>query len=174
MEEQLKPVAENAAAIELVNNFKKNGIHVLDSLLEPQLSSMIDEANKAFHFNKTPIMSDNEYDILKDYLENKFPESEILKEVGTPIIEKNKVALPYEMASMDKIKPDTGALAAWKKKFVGPYVLSCKLDGVSGMYSTEGGVPKLYTRGNGKVGQDVSHLIPYLRFPKGKGKGKGK
>ena len=172
LEEQLKPVAENAAAIELVNNFKKNGIHVLDSLLEPQLSSMIDEANKAFHFNKTPIMSDNEYDILKDYLENKFPESEILKEVGTPIIEKNKVALPYEMASMDKIKPDTGALVAWKKKFAGPYVLSCKLDGVSGMYSTEGGVPKLYTRGNGKVGQDVSHLIPYLRFPKGKGKGK--
>jgi len=72
------------------------------------------------------------------------------------------------MASMDKIKPDTNALAAWKQKYKGPYVLSCKLDGVSGLYTTEGEKPKLYTRGNGKVGQDVSHLIPFLRLPKTK------
>lgn len=34
-----------------------------------------------------------------------------------------------------------------------------------GLYSTEGKTPKLYTRGNGKVGQDVSHLIPFLNLP---------
>jgi NAD-dependent DNA ligase len=39
------------------------------------------------------------------------------------------------------------------------------LDGVSGLYSTEGPKPKLYTRGNGLIGQDVSHLIPFLRLP---------
>jgi NAD-dependent DNA ligase len=48
-------------------------------------------------------------------------------------------------------------------------VLSCKLDGVSGLYTTEGATPKLYTRGDGKVGQDISHLIPHLRLPKTKG-----
>jgi NAD-dependent DNA ligase len=37
------------------------------------------------------------------------------------------------------------------------------------MYTTEGAEPKLYTRGDGLVGQDVSHLIPYLRLPKTKG-----
>ena len=37
------------------------------------------------------------------------------------------------------------------------------------MYSTEEDSFKLYTRGNGKVGQDVSHLIPYLHLPKKKG-----
>ena len=73
------------------------------------------------------------------------------------------------MGSMDKIKPDTNALTTWASKYHGPYVLSCKLDGVSGLYTTEGTVPKLYTRGDGKVGQDVSHLIPYLRLPKTKG-----
>jgi NAD-dependent DNA ligase len=73
------------------------------------------------------------------------------------------------MGSMDKIKPDTGALANWMAKYRGPYVLSCKLDGVSGLYTTEGPAPKLYTRGDGKVGQDVSHLIPHLRLPKTKG-----
>jgi NAD-dependent DNA ligase len=28
--------------------------------------------------------------------------------------------------------------------------------------------PKLYTRGNGVIGQDISHLIPFLRLPKTK------
>ena len=73
------------------------------------------------------------------------------------------------MGSMDKIKPDTGILTTWMNKFKGPYVLSCKLDGVSGLYTTEADKPKLYTRGNGKVGQDISHLIPFLRLPKTKG-----
>jgi len=167
-DEEIAVAQENSAAVELVKQFKKNGIHVLEVLGEPELSSMIEEANKAYHFNKTPLMTDNEYDILKEYLENKFPTSAVLQEVGAPIIEKNKVALPYEMASMDKIKPDTGALATWKTRFTGPYLISCKLDGVSGLYvRDEKGHEKLYTRGNGKVGQDVSHLIPYLRFPSG-------
>jgi NAD-dependent DNA ligase len=73
------------------------------------------------------------------------------------------------MGSMDKIKPDTSALATWMTKYKGPYVLSGKLDGVSGLYTTEGSAPKLYTRGDGKVGQDISHLIAYLRLPKAKG-----
>ena len=163
---------ESPNTMEHIRAFKKHGIHVLDVLNEQQLSAIIEEANKAFHLNKTPIMTDNEYDIVKEYLEKQFPMSAVLLEVGTPIIEKNKVALPYEMASMDKIKPDTGALTLWKQKYSGPYVLSCKLDGVSGMYSTEGDVPKLYTRGNGKVGQDISHLIPYLKLPALDGKNK--
>jgi NAD-dependent DNA ligase len=73
------------------------------------------------------------------------------------------------MASMDKIKPDTNALTNWMKKYKGPYVVSCKLDGVSGLYTTEEKEPKLYTRGDGKIGQDVSYLIPHLRLPKTKG-----
>jgi len=66
---------------------------------------------------------------------------------------------------MDKIKPDTDALVKWTKKYKGPYVISCKVDGVSGLYTTEGPEPKLYTRGDGITGQDVSHIIPYLKLP---------
>ncbi len=148
-----------------VDLFKKDGIQVLDTLTEVQLNKMLDDANYAFHTIGSPIMSDSEYDILYEYVSDKFKKPE---GVGAAV-EKNKVKLPYEMASMDKIKPDTGALVSWKAKYKGPYVLSCKLDGVSGMYSTEGDVPKLYTRGDGKVGQDISHLIPKLRLPKEKG-----
>ena len=103
-------------------------------------------------------------------MEKKYPSNQVINEIGAPIESgSRKVTLPYLMGSMDKIKPDTGALANWMAKYKGPYVLSCKLDGVSGLYSTEGSTPKLYTRGDGKVGQDISHLIPYLRLPKTKG-----
>jgi NAD-dependent DNA ligase/DNA polymerase/3'-5' exonuclease PolX len=153
--------------VALANDFKKNGISVLEQLNENQLSSILREANKAY-YNEQPFMTDNEYDIVKDFVEQKFPSNEIVHQIGAPI-ERNKVTLPYSMGSMDKIKPDTGALKSWTAKFKGPYVLSCKLDGVSGLYTTEGSSPKLYTRGDGKVGQDISHLIPHLRLPKTKG-----
>jgi DNA ligase (NAD+) len=147
-------------------NFKKNGISVLESLNEKQLSQLLREANKAY-YNKEPMFTDNQYDIVKEFVENKYPTNPVLHEIGAPV-EKNKVKLPYPMGSMDKIKPDTNALSNWMGKFSGPYLLSCKLDGVSGLYTTEGSMPKLYTRGDGIIGQDVSHLIPYLRLPKTK------
>ena len=112
-------------------------------------------------------MTDNEYDIVKEYIEKKYPSNKAIIEIGAQV-QRNKVTLPYPMGSMDKIKPDTSALANWMAKYSGPYILSCKLDGVSGLYTTEGSTPKLYTRGDGKVGQDVSHLIPHLRLPKTK------
>ena len=113
-------------------------------------------------------MSDNQYDIVKEFIEQKFPHNATITQIGAEV-EKNKVVLPYEMGSMDKIKPDTNALALYLSKFKGPYILSCKVDGVSILYTTTGQTPKLYTRGNGKIGQDVSHLIPYLHLPKIKG-----
>jgi len=156
-------------SIDITNDFKKNGISVLEKLNENQLSSILREANKAY-YNEEPIMTDNEYDIVKDYISDKYPTNQIIHQIGAPVGSAGrKVVLPYQMGSMDKIKPDTNALNSWTSKFHGPYVLSCKLDGVSGLYTTEGPSPKLYTRGDGKVGQDISHLIPHLRLPKTKG-----
>ena len=157
---------------DLIAQFKKEGINLLKTLTEQELSGMIDQANQAYYGNGEPIMSDDQYDLLREYVMERFPQNEIAKEGHVNLqmeAVKNKVKLPYEMWSMDKIKPDTGALAKWMAKYSGPYVLSCKLDGVSGMYSTEGDEPKLYTRGNGIMGQDVSHMIPYLTLPKENG-----
>jgi NAD-dependent DNA ligase len=153
---------------EWITAFKKLGIQVLTHLKEEQIAEILRKCDDAFHTDKEPLMTDMQYDIVKEYMEQKYPDNPIFQQFGAPV-EKNKVDLPYEMASMDKIKPDTNALNDWKGKYKGPYVVSCKLDGVSGLYTTEGTTPKLYTRGNGKVGQDVSHLIPFLKLPKKKG-----
>ena len=37
-----------------------------------------------------------------------------------------------------------------------------QLDGVSAMYVQKSDSMNLYTRGNGSVGQDISHLIQYI------------
>ena len=148
--------------------FQKKGLVWLQGLTQAELVAMLSLANEAYRHGATPLLTDSEYDILEDYIHKRFPQNPIKGTVGAPV-ERNKVTLPYEMASMDKIKPDTGALASWKAKYPGPYVLSCKLDGVSGLYSTEGTQPALYTRGDGLVGQDVSHLIPYLKLPTAQG-----
>jgi len=148
----------------IAEDFKKRGISMLDDLNEKQLADLLREANNAY-YNEEPFFTDNQYDIVKEYVEAKYPSNQVIHEIGAPV-ERNKVTLPYPMGSMDKIKPDTSALANWTAKFKGPYVLSCKLDGVSGLYTTEGKEPKLYTRGDGRIGQDISHLIPFLRLPK--------
>lgn len=151
--------------------FKKEGVGILKTLSEDELTNMLRQANNAYYCDSKPIMNDNEYDILRETTLSMYPENEAALEGHTNCnmdVDKKKVTLPYEMWSMDKIKPDTKALSNWQIKYTGPYVLSCKLDGVSGLYSTEGEEPKLYTRGNGKIGQDVSHLIPYLNLPKDK------
>lgn len=151
---------------ELLHSFKKLGISFLQTLSEDHFVFILKETNKAY-YNNNPLLTDYQYDIIHETMKGLFPQNKEVLDIGAPV-EKNKVILPYRMASMDKIKPKTNELENWCKKFPGPYVISCKLDGVSGLYTTEGKCPKLYTRGDGKIGQDISHLIPHLRLPKGK------
>ena len=151
---------------ENIKKFKMNGIDALKVMSEKEMATMLDESQKSYYNDPEKVlMSDNEYDIVKEYMEKKYPKNKVLEQIGAPIMDKNKVKLPYHMASMDKIKPDTNALQKWIAKYDGPYVLTAKLDGISGLYSTENNEQKLYTRGNGEVGQDISHLIPFLKLP---------
>ena len=158
---------EEELARQTIRDFQKSGLGVLEPLGEKELVNMLETANVAYRNTKS-IMTDAQYDILQEHIESKYPDNATLQQIGAPIA-RNKAQLPYFMGSMDKIKPNTAALANWIQKYSGPYIVSCKLDGVSGLYTTEGLVPKLYTRGDGTVGQDVSHFIPYLRLPKKKG-----
>jgi DNA ligase (NAD+) len=161
-------VNNNDHILHVIENYKSGGISVLENLNKKTLNDILNKTNDVYRNlapNEEPLISDNQYDILEDYIKKRYPKNNIVGKIGAPV-SKNKIRLPYEMASMDKIKPDTKALPSWKTKYSGPYTLSCKLDGVSGLYTTENENIGLYTRGDGKVGQDVSHLVPYLNLPK--------
>lgn len=152
---------------ELLKLFKTNGLSVLEKMNEKSLTNMIQTANNQYYNENKTILTDNEYDIIKEFVSVKFPKNKILEEIGAPIQSKHKVTLPYEMPSMDKIKPDTGSLKSWIEKYKGQYILSCKLDGVSAMYVCDNlNTHKLYTRGNGHIGQDITHFINILKLPK--------
>jgi NAD-dependent DNA ligase len=149
-----------------IKEFTEQGIVFLESLSESELLKMIETCKNAYYNENRSLLTDNEFDILVEFTQNKFSKN-AGQEIGAPVIGKNKVELPFEMASMDKIKPDSGALAGWMTKYTGPYNLSCKLDGVSGLYiCNANGKHSLYTRGDGHIGQDISHLIKILRLPK--------
>ena len=157
------------SSLALMREFTKKGRALLDTLSEKQLEDLLVKANDIYYNNpEKVILSDEQFDIIKEYFADKFPGHPFLKVVGAPIIgKKDKVVLPFPMPSMDKIKPQTGALAKWLDRFSKPesYVLSAKLDGTSGLYTTTGGVAKLYTRGDGLIGKDITHLIPFLKLP---------
>uniref|UniRef100_A0A6C0L0B2 DNA ligase (NAD(+)) n=1 Tax=viral metagenome TaxID=1070528 RepID=A0A6C0L0B2_9ZZZZ len=123
------------------------------------LVKLIRRASDAY-YNSSPIMTDTEFDILRDYVEEIAPDHPVLKEIGAPVKSRKKVSLPFFMPSMDKVKPES--LDKWLAKYKGPYVVSAKLDGVSALLVKSNNQQKLYTRGNGSVGQDISHLIPYI------------
>ena len=158
---------KTVSAEEHINKFIETGIDYLHAQTVKTLSSMLKHGNDTY-YNDSPVMTDAQYDILKEYVQEHHPRASILKKIGADVldkVDKKKVTLPYFMGSMDKMKPDTGALEKWMVKYTGPYLLSAKLDGVSALYSSEGGELRLYTRGNGTVGQDITHLIPYLDLP---------
>lgn len=146
----------------LIKQYKKIGVKRLDMLTSNILSKMILYCDKKYYQNDNEqILTDQQYDALKEYTIDKHPETQYMFKGHENInikVEKNKVTLPYYMASMNKIKSDTKALDIWLNKYQHDVVISAKLDGISAMYHNG----KLYTRGNGKVGQDITYLIPYL------------
>jgi DNA polymerase beta len=158
----------------IIHNFINKGVGVLSTLNESQLSSLLLYLNEQYYNHservtdttQRVIVTDNQYDIIKEYIQSSYPNNiEVLK-VGAKV-EKNEVKLPYYMPSMNKHKPDTREITKWINKYTGSYVVSAKVDGVSVLY-TNLDIPKLYTRGNGTFGSDISYLIPYLKLPKEK------
>ena len=155
----------------LIKEFLQVGQSQLEELNEDDLSSMIRAANKGYYANNKHIMSDEEYDILKEFIEEKHPDNEAIQEGHTTSsvsVEKNKIKLPFEMWSMNKFKKEK-QINGWLKDYKGPFIISAKVDGVSAGYSTKGDKPVLFTRGNGKIGQDISHAIEFLGLPTEKG-----
>ena len=155
--------------LENLNKFKSQGITALAILSLDELTAMLQEAIDNYYISElkeNTLLTDNEYDILREYILQKDPTNTLANDQQTQIKnDTTKVKLPYEMWSMDKIKPDTNALTKFKQTYKGPYVISVKVDGVSALYSTETGTPNLYKKGDGKFGFLINHLLPYLNLP---------
>lgn len=129
-----------------------------------KLSTLIELKNKAdnaYYNTDETIMDDIQYDILMKVILEKDPD--YIPPVGTKIREEeNRVKLPYWLGSIDKIKPeDVKELNKLSK--TDNYIIEDKLDGVSCLLIIKDKEIFLYTRGNGKIGADISYLSKYFK-----------
>eukprot|EP00960_Hanusia_phi_P053861 762478-Hanusia_phi.AAC.12 len=114
-----------------------------------------------YHTLGTPLVSDAEYDALKDALRDADPKNSYFKRVGAD--DDNAVTLPHYMGSLDKIKDTPDVLAKWVKKFPGDYIVSDKLDGVSALLHINNASVQLFTRGNGIKGRNITHILTQIQ-----------
>ena len=142
---------------ELLANYAKKGLGL--NVKESMCADMLRLASKNY-YNATPLLSDSAFDELKDFIEMWWPNAAVLSEIGARPA-RNRVKLPHFMGSMDKVK-DVVALSKWTTAYSAPYVVSAKLDGVSGMIDFDR--RRMYTRGDGNIGQDVTPLLSLVNI----------
>lgn len=152
----------------VLSELKENTISYISTFTEEKLVKLILTLKYYYYDTNSPIVSDDIYDIIEDYCRNKYPSNLIFYKIGSSIkINRiGKTKLPFYMGSLDKIKPGNDLIEKFNKKYPGKYILSDKLDGQSLELEYKNSKWKIYTRGDGSIGQDVSHLVEYLKLPK--------
>jgi NAD-dependent DNA ligase len=149
-----------------MKRLSENPIPVLETKTEDEIAAILTKASFQY-YKGSPIFTDEIFDIIKDYLQKKNPKHPVLEQIGAETYGE-KVELPYFMGSLDKVRENEAALDKWKTKYTGASIVSDKLDGNSALLVVKDSKYKLYSRGDGAIGQDISHLIPYLKnIPKG-------
>ncbi len=133
-------------------------------LSEKQITNLLQRASHYYYETEQELISDTTFDILKEYLEEKYPQNPFLQQIGATVKGPDKVKLPIHMGSMDKKKTQKD-IANWILKYPSEVIISDKLDGISFLLVIKNGI-KLFTRGNGTEGKDISKLLPYLKLPK--------
>lgn len=144
-----------------IESYIANPKKYLDSISLNDLVKFLKKANDYYRNKETTLINDDLYDYAMAYLEMKDPDHPFLDYVGAEV--DNKTKLPIWMGSQDKIRDDPKALTKWADKYTPPYVISDKLDGNAGLVVYKDDKFTLYTRGDGEYGQNISHLLPYIK-----------
>lgn len=130
------------------------------------LKNLLNGLDDAYHDDGESPVSDEAYDIMAENYTERFglTGGEVPK-IGAPVKGGGKVLLPVPMGSLNKLKPGATQIAIFLSAG-GPYVVSDKEDGISLEIVYSNGIPqRAFTRGDGKIGKDVSGVLEALRIP---------
>lgn len=133
-----------------------------------ELIELLNNAGEAYYQKDTEIISNYEYDKLYDELSQleeatgiTLPNSPT-KSVGYDVVKSlKKVSHDVPMLSLDKTK-DVDKLVSFLGKHEG--ILSWKLDGLTIVVKYNNGkLEQAITRGNGNIGEDVTHNVKHFK-----------
>lgn len=135
-----------------------------------ELDRILREAADAYYNSGTPLMSDAEFDVLRDELQGLDPKHPFLSEVGAPPSDTNILTtapLSIPMGSLEKVNnPDEFATFLKSISHVTgdnpTMAVQCKYDGSSiEIEYRNGKLHRAVTRGDGFKGDDVTHSIKH-------------
>lgn len=153
----------SAEQTHIVRALRADFFSTMNALTKKQLESTIQYLSDMYYNEGANLISDEDFDRLRETLLRKFGHSKVAEEVGAEP-KGDKVKLPFYLGSMDKIKPDRNNLDAWLRKYKGGFCISDKLDGMSALVIKKGGKRALYSRGNGTIGQDLSRMLEHINI----------
>lgn len=146
-----------------------DGLHNVAKFKPDEIARFLNDADNEYYNGDGSVkVTDDVYDHVKSYLAKMDPSNAVLTKVGAPIAVnddvREKVELPAYMGSLKKIKKQAD-LEKWYEDRSNQQVVSDKLDGVSGLlvYGQGDDDVQLFTRGDGKVGENASFLLEYIR-----------
>ena len=148
------------------DSIEKNPIQFLKNAKLEDIELVLNKCSDKYYNseNGETLLSDNVFDIIKDYLAEKIPKSKFIMQIGAGI-KKDKVKLPVHMGSMNKKKTEK-EINKWIKDYPNEVLLSDKLDGISFLMEYKNKKLKIYTRGNGTEGKDITDIKNYVNLPK--------
>lgn len=128
------------------------------------LRQKIQSANDAYWKKGKPVMSDPQYDKLVERLRKLSPNDPLLNLVGDDAVPGEKVEHERRMLSLAKVY-SWDDVVRWAASIARSedeiFMLSPKYDGMSVEINS---ARRLVTRGNGVIGTDVTHIVPYTEF----------
>jgi DNA ligase (NAD+) len=121
--------------------------------------------HRDLYYNKTPEISDAEYDLLEDRLRKLDPTNPLLFQIGadsSELFEKKEHIIP--MSSQDKVTKPTEFEKWAKSRSQEKYIVQFKLDGISIELQYKSGIFQCaVTRGNGVIGDDVTSNVMKMK-----------
>jgi NAD-dependent DNA ligase len=119
----------------------------------------LEQLDAAYYTGKSDL-SDQNYDNMIKIYEGRFGKREVIGSKPAS----GGVMLPIAMMSLDKIMT-AKELELFMSKNPGPYIVMDKINGNSSLIDYTHSTKKLYNRGDGTEGSDLSHMIPFLKLP---------